>query len=424
MKNKIKVHDEFVSGVLNNGIKYMLYPRNESSSTIVGVTVKSGAYNENVEVSGISHAIEHMLFKSTEKTSTKKLTDGFSRLGAVTNAFTDFDNTTFYAHGPYQNVGKIIKMLGEMITLPAFKDKEWAVEKKAILEEIKMRYDDHSTFAIESATTGLFNGNSRQGLPIIGSEECVQRMTADDLRTYYLSHFNVYTICLVVVGRMDVQKVISYLQEAFGSGINYDGYLKKFDLTYDAASSNETIEREINQSHFCRTNLVYHIPYGSQRYYKFSLLNKIYGSGSSSRLFQEIREKRGLAYQVCSFFEPFRNDIIFYTYAGVKSDKITDVTKMINDVQRRIIDAKIPTAEINRAKADLIGGNMRRHDDMHGVFVDACTALRYNGAPHDINCIVERIDSVCEEDVKSAATEIFENSPQFTFRLLPKGGAK
>ena len=405
---------------LDNGVTLLLYPRVECLTAAFGVFHGVGAANESVRrrEQGIAHVIEHMMFKSTEFRTTKQLGDAFSAIGAETNAYTDWDSTVYYARVPHQNLRKLIALIGEMVRHPMFKDSELKTEKGAIVSEIRRSEDAHDRRTIEIARGNLFAPTSRQRGSIIGIERDVVGMNGDDLQRWKDRLYTAGNTVIVAVGRFEPGEVIEQVGEIWGD-MPKSGRTKVSFATVDGGSD-ETVRRDTQQAHVSQVSQR-EIAWNSPEAYAQALMMHIYGGGMSSRLFREIREKRGLSYS-CSAWSTWNgisNNVFTTTYVGTSEKDLQRVRDLIDSIQDGLAGKHVGKAELDRARNECIGQMMITHDSLINF-------LRYVGEYYvqtrsdtDVERFANGINSVTALQVLEAAELTFRKTGISTAVCLP-----
>jgi len=401
-----------VTLTLKNGVRLMLYPRNDCMSMAMGIFVRAGAWNENAKEAGIAHVIEHMMFKSTALHSTEWINNRFTELGAAVNAFTDWDTTAYHATVPYQNGEKMFELLTEMVQVPKFAIAELNTERKTVLAEIHRRNDDHAGMTAEHVHSQLFRGDARFSGSIIGLEKVVEKLSHSDLVDFYNRHYVGKNIGIVMVGKFDVYKMIKLItdlwENSFRSGNPKQRVIKSIGDGMDE------LERNSEQAHIVQINNV-KVIYGSPEYYALTIMAAIYGDDYSSMLYREIREKRGLAYASMGYPVSYSSGNTFiHTYVGTFPKSVDQVKKLIEDIQGRLTDRPVTDEQLERGKANLIGSHMLQHDKLTAFMRFVGGRFAVCGDDYDIYQSIKMINAVTAEDVQIAAQCAFIDSDSWT----------
>ena len=290
----------------------VIFDKLESISTCsVGVFVKTGSRDESDTEEGISHVLEHMIFKGTPTRSYFEISEEIDYLGANVNAHTTKEETVFYINALTQFLGKSVDILFDIVTNSTIDEKELEKEKDVIVEEIKMYKDSPDDLVFETNYADCING--QYGKPIIGTEESVKGFTAEEIRKYYKERYTKDNILVVVSGNFDKDEIIQKINEYFGKLADTKvDRREKIDFSFNAGK--KTVSKDINQVNICISHKSE--DYNSEKKVYTDILSNIIGGSMSSRLFQEIREKNGLAYSVYTYNQYYLSGGLTSTYIG------------------------------------------------------------------------------------------------------------
>ena len=290
----------------------VIFDKLESISTCsVGVFVKTGSRDESDTEEGISHVLEHMIFKGTPTRSYFEISEEIDYLGANVNAHTTKEETVFYINALTQFLGKSVDILFDIVTNSTIDEKELEKEKDVIVEEIKMYKDSPDDLVFETNYADCING--QYGKPIIGTEESVKGFTAEEIRKYYRERYTKDNILIVVSGNFDKDEIIQKINEYFRKLADTKvDRREKIDFSFNAGK--KTVSKDINQVNICISHKSE--DYNSEKKVYTDILSNIIGGSMSSRLFQEIREKNGLAYSVYTYNQYYLSGGLTSTYIG------------------------------------------------------------------------------------------------------------
>ena len=337
---------------LENGVRVLLVSMSHVDSVTTLVLVKTGSRNEEVQEAGISHILEHMVFKGTKKyPGALILAEEVDALGAINNAFTGKEYTGYYITSAYRHAVKSLEIIGEMLMHPLLPQTELVKEREVIVEEINM-YEDLPMERASEEFENLLYGGSRMGRLIIGTKETVRSTTDSDLRKYREKWYRGGNILVVVAGRVGSEESVrSKIEEMFGQAA--EGKVEGFvDQAGYGSERTFHIKRATEQAHFMvgvpgLTTL-------DPRRYALSLAQIVLGGNMSSRLFNEIREKRGWAYYVRAEMDNNWDVGSFAVKAGVKLDKVGEAVALVKSEMLRLSES-ITEGEIARAKEYILG---------------------------------------------------------------------
>ena len=302
---------------LDCGVRVVMETIPHVQSAAIGIWVKTGAVNETLKYAGVSHYIEHMMFKGTENRNAREIAADIDKIGGQMNAFTSKESTCYYVKVLKDNFEKGAEVLLDMLSNSLFDKIEMDKERQVICEEIKMIEDQPDDLAHDVVSEILFKGNPL-GNSIIGTPSSLNRISRKVLTEYFDTQYTRDSIVVSVAGNINPDQVCAYLEDKFdklgaSKPVHENGY-----TPYE--KKHKVIVKDIQQSHLCLATRA--ISLIDPRYYAFSVLNNVMGGSMSSRLFQNIREEKGLAYSVYSMLSCFSSDGYFNIYAGVSHDKI------------------------------------------------------------------------------------------------------
>lgn len=339
---------------LSNGIPVVMEPLKNMRSVAIGIWVKVGSRNEPLDENGISHFLEHMFFKGTHKRTAKDIAIEIDSLGGELNAFTSKESTTFYVKILDEYIEKGVELLSDIFLHSTFPEEDIEKEKRIIKEEIKMVEDTPDDYVHD-----LFNqtiwGNTCLGQSVLGRRETVRSFTRDDLVSHIKKYYGIKDVIIACAGNFEPESVLVILNKNLGSLRRGSEAWKDTPPLFN--SRVEVFHKELSEAHVCMG--VEGIPQASEERYSLSVLNTIFGAGVSSRLFQEIREKRGLAYSIYSFVSSYFDTGMWGIYAGVSRKRVRElvelVLKEINDLKDTLTEVELERAK-NHLKGNIILG--------------------------------------------------------------------
>ncbi|MBR1993350.1 MAG: insulinase family protein, partial [Firmicutes bacterium] len=317
-------------------------------STCVGVWVKAGSVNENGKNFGISHFIEHMTFKGTPSRNAKQIAEDIDRIGGQINAFTGKEATCYYVKTLDSNIGKAVEVLLDIFFHSSYDEVEMEREKQVVYEEINMHDDSPEDDVSDTFYEALFNDHPL-GTEILGTKEILASFTPDDLRKYVDENYTMGNVLISVTGNFDEEEILNTFEKHFKQlskkeqkkVIYPDIYEPKFIFK----------ERDIEQAHICMG--VRGAKLDDDLHYARHIVSGILGGSMSSRLFQSIREEKGMAYSVYSYLSSYTNDGCFTIYAGVGQEKLPETIRLIRNELELLKDKGITEDEFNAAKEQL-----------------------------------------------------------------------
>lgn len=333
---------------LANGVRIITEKMPHVRSIALGIMVRTGAVDENEKNAGISHFVEHMMFKGTEKRGPYDIAGDIDKIGGQINAFTAKEMTCYYVKSVAKNYKKAADVLVDMIENSVFDSQEMNRERKVICEEIKMTKDSPDDLAHDTLIANMFKGGNL-GNSIIGTASSLKRITRPIIKKYVSEHYTRDSIVVSVAGNFDEDDVCEYFEDKFGALKASKGKYVEKKSVYEPFAKVRV--KDINQTHLCMgTKGLKTLDDG---FYSFQVLNNLLGGSMSSRLFQNIRERKGLAYSVYSSIGNFSNDGYFEIYAGVAHDKVREAVDGIREELKLLSEAPVSDEELQSSKEQL-----------------------------------------------------------------------
>ena len=329
----------------NTGIEVIFDKLKSISTCSVGVFVKTGSRDESDTEEGISHVLEHMVFKGTPTRNYFEISDEIDYLGANVNAHTTKEETVFYINALTQFLGKSVDILFDIVTNSTINEKELEKEKDVIVEEIKMYKDSPDDLVFEMNYADSING--QYGKPIIGTEASVKGLKAEEIKKYYRERYTKDNILIVVSGNFDKDEIIQKVDEYFGK-LNDKKVNRRERIDFSFNSGKKVVSKDINQVNICITHQS--VDYNSKNKIYTDILSSIIGGSMSSRLFQEIREKNGLAYSVYTYNQYYLSGGLTSTYIGTNLENYEKAIEITLLEFRKMRENGVTEDELQKAK--------------------------------------------------------------------------
>ncbi|KIL34888.1 zinc protease [Cohnella kolymensis] len=387
---------------LKNGLRVMIESIPTFRSVSFGIWVKTGSRYESPEDNGISHFIEHMLFKGTERYSAKEIADRFDGIGGNVNAFTSKEYTCYYAKVLDQHLPIAVDILSDMFFESQMAETELAKEKNVILEEISMYEDTPDDTVHDLASRAAFDGHPL-AYSILGTADRLNAMGPQDLRRYMGQRYRVDNTVISIAGNVG-EEVLELLEKHFGK---FDNKGEEPDLTVPVFRSQALFHRKkTEQNHLCLTFPGLSID--APNLYAMILLNNTIGGGMSSRLFQEIREKRGLAYSVYSYHTSYADSGLFTVYAGTAPKQTQDVYDLTMELLGEIAAKGLSEDELSRGKEQLKGNLILSLESTSSRMNRLGKNELMLGRHYTLDEMLERIDNVTLSDVNGIMDTMME----------------
>ena len=389
--------------VLDNGLRILTEQMTQVRSISIGVWLTRGSRHETAEQSGIAHFVEHMLFKGTGTRSAEDIAQAIDSIGGQLDAFTAKEYASYYIKVLDEHLPLALDILSDIVLNPAFSVDDIEREKKVVLEEIKMVEDTPDDLVHELFTQGFWE-NHPLGRPILGTPETVESFSADSLRNYFVNSYTPRNLIVSAVGNLEHARVRELVAAKFGalasvgqpSGEQAPQVVPKI-LVRNKAS--------LEQSHVCLGTTSYQQNHEDR--YSSYVLNTMLGGSMSSRLFQNVREKRGLAYAVFSGLSAYRDAGSFTIYAGCSNDAVGQVIDLCVEELRGVKQAPVPAAELQRAKDHLKGSLMLSLENTASRMSHIARQEIYFDRQFGLDETLQGIERVTTADVQRVATDLF-----------------
>jgi predicted Zn-dependent peptidase len=370
-------------------------------SATIGIWADVGSSIETPERRGISHLVEHMLFKGTERRTARQIAETMDGVGGNLNAFTDKETTCYYAKVIDRHVPLAMDVLADMFLRSNFDPQELAKEQKVVLEEIKM-YDDSPDESIHDLFLQTMWKGSNLGDPTIGFAETITTFTPDDMRGHMSAHYAPNSIVVAAAGNVDHDEFVEIVSGQFAQ---FGGSCELPVAESPAATPARIVKHKDSEQAYVVLG-THGLSVRDDRRYALSLLDTILGGGMSSRLFQEIREKRGLVYTVFSFQAAYRAAGLFGVYAGTSPENVQACIDVIVEQFAGIRDVRVSDQELSLAKEHIKGNLTLSLESTSSRMIRLGRnefALGRHVNPEEIE---ERIDAVTAQDVQELANEL------------------
>ena len=364
----------------------------------LSISNQFGAEFEKSEIKGIAHVIEHLLFTGTKKRTHEDISREIEKKGGVLNAYTDHGVTSYWFKLPSEHVFAGLDILTDMLNNTIFKEDKFEKEKKVILEEIKMYHDDPRSHAFEQLEKNLYE--KPFGETVIGNKESVSGLKRDFVVSYFKEVYNPENYIVTIVGNADFEKICTYLERNFAAN---KAKPKPIEIKKRYARTVET-RNDIDQAHIV---FGMHAPLPSEKeFIALDVLDGYLANGMSSRLFLEIREKRGLAYAVKSIAGFGKNYSHYMIYIGTTKEALKEVEKIIVEEFSKIKD--MTEKDLNESKERVIGLKRVVAEDS----ADVMNSLLFNeltGKAEEYYNYEKKIKEVSLDQVKNLAKELIKN---------------
>ncbi|MGW0930885.1 M16 family metallopeptidase [Streptomyces sp. NPDC002644] len=386
-------------------------------SATFGIWANVGSRDETPALGGATHYLEHLLFKGTSRRSALDISAAIDAVGGEMNAFTAKEYTCYYARVLDTDLPLAIDVVCDMLTGSLIRQEDVDVERGAILEEIAMTEDDPGD-CVHDLFAHTMLGDTPLGRPVLGTVDTVNALNADRIRRFYKKHYDPTRLVVAAAGNLDHGKVVRQVRAAFEkAGLLTDPEAvpvgpRSGSRTLRTAGKVDLISRKTEQAHvilgmpgIARTD---------DRRWSLAVLNAALGGGMSSRLFQEVREKRGLAYSVYSYTSSFADCGLFGVYAGCRPSQVHDVLKICRDELDRAAAEGLPDEEIARAVGQLKGSTVLGLEDTGALMNRIGKSELCWGDQMSVDDVLASIDAVTPDDVREVARDILGRRPSLS----------
>ena len=391
---------------LPNGLRVVGERLTHVRSCTVGIWVKVGSMNEQPEENGLSHFIEHMVFKGTKNRSARDIAEEMDMVGGQLNAFTSKECTCYYAKVIDDDLRLAVDILADLALRPVFDEKELNKERGVVLEEIAMVEDTPEDLVHELLCGAQYSGSLR--FPILGANERIRGYSRADMVAYWRRHYVPQNMVLAIAGNYDWENFIQLVNTYFDEFPNKQGeeapcQPQRFE------SGRRSRAKDTEQLHICMG--FPGVPSDSDDLYALSVFNNALGGGISSRLFQRIREELGMAYSVYTYSSSYRDIGVFNVYAGTTPENGETVIREMQEQMKLFVDKGLTEKEFKSAKAQLRGGFVLGLESSSGRMQSIGRGMLLLGKMRDPEETLSKIDAVTQEDVMAIARRVLDAPP-------------
>lgn len=401
---------------LPNGLRIVTETLPSVRSATFGIWAHVGSRDETPTLNGATHYLEHLLFKGTKKRSALDISAAIDAVGGEMNAFTAKEFTCYYARVLDTDLPLAIDVVCDMLTGSLIEEEDVDAERGVILEEIAMTEDDAGD-VVHDLFAHTMLGDTPLGRPVLGSVDTVNALSRGQITRFYKKHYDPTHLVVAAAGNVDHNKVVRQVRAAFDKAGAPQGPAapvapRAYRRTLRTAGRMELVNRKTEQAHvilgmpgLARTD---------DRRWAMGVLNTALGGGMSSRLFQEVREKRGLAYSVYSYTSGFADCGLFGVYAGCRPSQVHDVLKICRDELDHVAQHGISDDEIGRAIGQLAGSTVLGLEDTGALMHRIGKSELCWGEQMSVDAMLERISAVTPDEVRAVARDILGQRPSLS----------
>jgi predicted Zn-dependent peptidase len=391
--------------VLDNGVRVVTERIPTLKSVTVGIWVNTGSRDEQLSQAGYSHFIEHMFFKGTRSRSATEISREIDALGGEMNAFTTRETTTFYVKVLDQQLKQALDLLADLFHHSRFDPKEVEKEKQVVLEEIRMVQDDPEDL-VQELHTGQVLGRHPLGRSILGREDTIRSLRRRDLMGYIDAHYDPTEVVIAIAGNFDHAALAKMVARSFGKTEQRTGSARAARRPPEVRGGLVTKKKPLEQVHLCLG--LKGVAAGHRDRYAVYALNSVLGGSMSSRLFQEVREKRGLVYSIYSFLSGYSDVGTMTVYAATRPKEVERVVDLVCREIRRISRQGIEQKELDRAKNQMKGSLMLSLESSHSRMSKLAKDELVYGMRTSLEDMLAHIDRVTTEQVYTVGRQLLD----------------
>ena len=398
--------------VLDNGIRVLTNRMPHVHSISMGVWANVGARDETSDENGLSHFIEHMIFKGTKRRTSYQIAKEFDAIGGHSNAFTSMENTCYHAKVMDTHLTTMVDILSDIFLNSVFDPKEFEKERPVIFQEIGMIEDNPEDY-IHVLSGNAFWGENPLGRSIIGSRENITRFNAKILKKFFQRFYQPERIVISASGNLSHDAFVNLIRKAFESIHPSNSFPER--ITPTGRFNIHLHHRKLEQVHVCIGTKGLAI--ADPKRYAFSLLNTILGGNMSSRLFQEIRERRGLAYSIYSFISSHVDTGMFGVYIAVDPKTSLKSTELILREMRKLKEMRVDPTDLNNAKEYTKGGLLLAAESVDNHMVRLAQNEIHFGRQIPLKSVIDEIEMVTGDEIIDLARYLYQ-SEQLALTML------
>lgn len=403
--------------VLSNGIRVLSEEIPYVRSVSIGAWVMVGSRDEQEETNGVTHLIEHMVFKGTKKRNVRMIAQSLESVGGYLNAFTSKEHTCFYARALDEHAEKAIDILSDLILNPLFNTKDLEKEKTVILEELKTYEDEPDEVIQDEFDKALFQPHPL-AYNILGTRKTLETLNKPVIARYKNKYYTSNNIIICAAGNISHDKLVYLSSKYFGELKTSKSKQERILLKPKRDTVTVNIIKPIQQAHVCYGTRTFNV--SDERRFPLIVLNTILGDGMASRLYQNIRERQGLAYSVYSFANFLTDTGSFGVYVGTDKSKVNLSISLIKKELENFVKKPISKAELARTKAQVKGNMLLGLESMSNRMTRLAKGEIYYGKFHTVDSLVDKINKVDTSSVQKVAENIFDLSKFNLITLVPE----
>jgi predicted Zn-dependent peptidase len=384
---------------LGSGVRVVTEEVPSVRSVALGLWVRTGSRNETPAQAGVSHFLEHLLFKGTERYSAIEISERFDGLGAAVNAATGKETTHLHARFLDEHTEEVFDLLAEMLLAPTYPEVD--SEREVVLEEIAM-YEDEPQDRVHDVLADAVFGEHPLGRRVLGEAEVIASIPVPDIDAYHRERYTGANVVVGAAGHLDHERIAALAERLVSPPSGGNGAAPS---AADGAARLRFYPKDTEQYHICFG--APGITRDDERRYALAVLDSVFGGSTSSRLFREIREKRGLAYSVGSYNEQYTDSGLVATYVGTREDNVEEACAVIGAELGRLRSEPVSDEELTRAKENVKGRLVLSSESTAARMSRISRATLFGLPIESLDAMLAKVDAVSVEDVSELADELY-----------------
>ncbi len=392
---------------LSSGLRVVSDTMDNVETVTLGAWIEVGTRDEDASINGISHFLEHMAFKGTSRRSAKQIVEEIEAVGGHLNAYTSRDHTAYYAKVLKESVPLAVDIISDILQHSTIDHSELKREKDVIVQEINHSIDTPDDVVFDYFQETAFP-NQAIGRPVLGTAELVHSLTPEILKKYMTDHYSGPRIIFAAAGKIEHDQLVELVQDNF-NGLPIEKNSNRNSVNYIGGESH--YKRDLEQAHILLG--MEGISFLDEDFHTLSVFSTLLGGGMSSRLFQEIREKKGLAYSIYSYLQCYSDVGLFGIYSGVRKDDVAEIIPLISDEIYKL-SQEIPEEEIIRAKTQIKAGLLMSLESTSSRCEQVARQTMIFGHPLELSKVIASIENVTKDGLKRVGKRLLEGSPTLT----------
>ncbi len=389
---------------LDGGIRVITEAVPSVRSVALGLWVRTGSRDEAPEEAGVSHFLEHLLFKSTESHSAIEISELFDGMGAATNAATSKESTHLHARLLDEHTDEAFRLLAEMLTAPSLPPDEVDSERDVVLEEIAM-YEDEPSDRVHDVLAAAVHGDHPLGRRVLGESEVISSIPVPEIAGYHDTRYTQPNIVVAAAGHMDHHEIVELARIHLGAP-GGEPHALPVEAESNGGPQFMFQPKETEQYHICFGGPG--IARADERRFALAALDAIFGGSTSSRLFREVREKRGLAYAVGSYTEQYADTGMVALYVGTRGENVGEACEIIGRELGSLRDQGVTADELERAKEHVKGRLVLGLESTAARMSRLARSILFDVPLLSLDQMLERVEAVTEDDVAALAAELYD----------------